>query len=234
MRWGPALLRWAGAGLVLASVAAPAAAAEVREWLMMVKSRNLDPARTAEFDRWYNDIDIPDVLAVPGYERARRGHGVTGDRPYVALYTIGSRDIDKTIIAMLMASWRMDQVGRGTPLIKVTERLYYQRAGKGARRDGATQPTHLYLHRSAGVSARAMRGVVDDGLAGSAVPYDIYQVLMHDPIAVPKQLVLFELSADADATAEETVRRIQRRLGGTGGCGADCETTYRLVRDVTG
>ncbi|QTH19917.1 hypothetical protein HRJ34_16265 [Rhizorhabdus wittichii] len=232
MRWRPAVLRSAAAGLLL--LASAASAAEPREWLMMVKSRNLDPARSAEFDHWYNDIDIPDVLEVPGYGRARRGHAVTGDKPYVALYTISSPDIDKTIIAMLMASWRMDQVGRGTPLIKVTERLYYRRAGKGARDASAAKPTYLYLHRSAGVSAGAMRGVVDAGLAGSAVPYDIYQVLMHDPVTVPKQLVLFELSADSDAAAAETVRRIQQRLGGTGGCGADCETLYRLVRDVEG
>jgi len=52
------------------------------EWLMMVKSENTDPSRAGEFERWYNEIDIPDVLAVPGYERARRGHGVaTGGRP---------------------------------------------------------------------------------------------------------------------------------------------------------
>lgn len=232
MRLRPAALRSAAAGLLL--LASAAQAAEPREWLMMVKSRNLEPARAAEFDHWYDDIDIPDVLEVPGYERARRGHALTGEKPYVALYQIMSPDIDKTIIAMLMASWRMDQLGRGTPLIKVTERLYYERAGGGARKDSAAKPTHLYLHRSAGVSSGAIRAVVDAGLAGSAVPYTLYQVLMHDPVTVPKQLVLFELSADSDAAAEEAVRRIQQKLGGTGGCGADCETLYRLMRDVKG
>lgn len=231
MRARPAALLCAAAGLLLAA-AAPAA--KPREWLMMVKSRNLDPAQTAAFDHWYNDIDIPDVLQVPGYERARRGHAVTGDKPYVALYTIGSADIDKTIIGMLMASWRMDQVGRGTPLIKVTERLYYQRAGKGAHRDGAAKPTHLYLYRADAISPGAIRAVVRDGLAGSAAPYRIYQVLMHEPVAVPRQLVLFELSADSDAAAQEAVRRIQQKLGGGGGCGADCETLYRLLSDARG
>jgi len=228
----PALLRCAAAGLFLLASAAPAA--ETREWLMMVKSRNLDPARAAEFEHWYNAIDIPDVLTVPGYERARRGHAVTGEKPYVALYTIGSTDIDKTIIGMLMASWRMDQVGRGTPLIKVTERLYYQRAGKGVLGDGGTRPTHLYLHRADTIPSGAIRAVVREGLAGSAVPYRIYQVLMHEPVTVPKQLILFELSAGSDAVAEEEARRIQQRLGSTGGCGADCETLYRLTLDVAG
>jgi len=228
----PALLRCAAAGLLL--LASAASAAETREWLMMVKSRNLDPAQTAAFEHWYNDVDIPDVLAVPGYERARRGHAVTGEQPYVALYTIGSADIDKTIIGMLMASWRMDQIGHGTPLIKVTERLYYQRAGKGIPADATAKPTHLYLHRADAIPSAAVRTVVKQGLADSAVPYRIYQVLMHEPVAVPKQLMLFELTAGSDAAAEDQVRRIQQTLGGTGGCGADCETLYKLLLDVTG
>jgi hypothetical protein len=232
MRWRPAVLRSAAAGLLL--LASAVQAAEPREWLMMVKSRNLEPAKEAEFEHWYNDIDIPDVLKVPGYERARRGHALTGEKPYVALYQIDSADIDKTIIGMLMASWRMDQVGRGTPLIKVTERLYYERAGKGFPGKGRAKPTHLYIHRADAVGSGAVGAVVRDGLADSAVPYRIYQVLMHEPIAVPKQLILFELTADSDAAAEEEVRQIQQRLGGTGGCGADCETLYRLLLDVKG
>lgn len=205
------------------------------EWLMMVKSENVDPAREAEFEHWYNEIDIPDVLAVPGYERARRGAAVTEDgaRPYVALYTITSSDMDKTIIAMLMASWRMDQLGRGTDLIKVTERIYYKREGKGTRSADAPKPTHLYLHRSKGVAPKELRAIVNAGLAVGATPYRVYNVLMHEPVAVPDQLVVFEISAASDAAAKDAVKAIGTRTG-VSGCGADCAALYRVTLDVSG
>ena len=204
------------------------------EWLMMVKSQNTDPAREADFEHWYNEIDIPDVLAVPGYERARRGHAVgDGQRPYVALYTIASSDMDKTIIAMLMASWRMDQLGRGTDLIKVTERIYYKREGNAARTEGAGKPTHLYLHRSKGMTEKTLRAIVNAGLAVGATPYRVYNVLMHEPVAVPDELVVFELSAGSDAAAEDAVKAIEARAGASG-CGADCAALYQLTLDVSG
>jgi hypothetical protein len=46
----------------------------------------------------------------------------------VALYNIESSAIDKTIIDMLMATWKMLSEGRDTPLLKVTERAYYHRS----------------------------------------------------------------------------------------------------------
>lgn len=223
-------LRLAAAALLLSL----SSAALGSEWLMMVKSQNVDPAREAEFEHWYNEIDIPDVLAVPGYERARRGHGVgDGQMPYVALYTIASSDMDKTIIAMLMASWRMDQLGRGTDLIKVTERIYYKRDGKGARRESAVKPTHIYLHRSQGVTEKDLKALVNAGLAVGATPYRVYNVLMHEPVAVPDQLVVFELSAASEAEAKAAVQRIEARTGASG-CGADCAALYQLTLDVSG
>jgi hypothetical protein len=223
-------LRVAAAALLLSLPSATIGS----EWLMMVKSQNTDPAREAEFEHWYNEIDIPDVLAVPGYERARRGHAVGGEqRPYVALYTIASSDMDKTIIAMLMASWRMDQLGRGTDLIKVTERIYYKREGNAARTEGAGKPTHLYLHRSKGMTEKTLRAIVNAGLAVGATPYRVYNVLMHEPVAVPDELVVFELSAGSDAAAEDAVKAIEARAGASG-CGADCAALYQLTLDVAG
>ena len=77
-----------------------------RQWLMMVRTVNTDPTREAQFNEWYDRIDIPDVLEVPGYWRARRGQTVpeatsTGAASpgeaghYLALYNIGSAAIDK-------------------------------------------------------------------------------------------------------------------------------------------
>src|SRR5262249_47343306 len=111
---------------------------DARQWLMMVRTVNTDPTKEREFNAWYDDIDIPDVLKVPGYWRGRRGRTKQlkappgprtaqpqeqGDSP--ALYNIESSAMDKTIIDMLMATWKMLSEGRDTPLLKVTERVYY-------------------------------------------------------------------------------------------------------------
>src|SRR5271170_2403336 len=111
--------------MALSQVVAAADGSEQRNWLMMVTTENTDPARASEFNDWYDNVDIPDVLQVPGYERARRGAeeriaeysaGAAERAPakYVALYDIKSRAIDKTIIDMLMASWGMEKSHHST------------------------------------------------------------------------------------------------------------------------
>jgi hypothetical protein len=121
------------------------------DWLMLVATNSTDAAREAEFNAWYDDIDIPDVLEVPGYQRARRGLRLgTAAAPvsalpadegrYVALYDIASGNIDKTIIDMLMATRKMEARGRTTDLLKVTERVYYLRLAPAV--EHATSSTH--------------------------------------------------------------------------------------------
>jgi len=71
------------------------------DWLMLVATNSTDAARDAEFNAWYDDIDIPDVLEVPGYQRARRGLRLgtaavpvsalpADEGRYVALYDIAT------------------------------------------------------------------------------------------------------------------------------------------------
>ena len=128
--------------MLMALVAAPTVAetdASSREnpWLMLVATKNLDPAKEAAFNHWYDDIDIPDVLKVPGYRRARRGlrHTVAGfsstaveteDGRYVALYDIDTSNIDRTIVDMMLAAKKMDMTGRSIDALKVTERVYFR------------------------------------------------------------------------------------------------------------
>jgi hypothetical protein len=140
------------AHVALAATSSNVSATASDAWLMMVATRCTDPARDAEFNAWYNDIDIPDVLEVPGYQRARRGLRLgTAAAPvsalpdtegrYVALYDIASGNIDKTIIEMLMATRKMESRGRSTDLLAVTERVYYLRLAPTVERSGATHVT---------------------------------------------------------------------------------------------
>ena len=214
------------------TAATPGAAEAPDDWLMLVKTRNLDPSREAEFNRWYDEIDIPDVLQVPGYMRARRGARLASHLPsaratdageaYVAIYDIRSPDMDKTIIDMLMASWRMDQLGRGTDLIKVVERIYYQRLAPPVEGVSGRQTGYVYLQRfdccTAGPSRRParvashLRTLARRGLFVRATPYQLYRVLMHEPREVPQYLVVFELAATADEEAGRAAGELERAL----------------------
>jgi len=105
-------------------------------WFYAVKTMSTDPAKDVEFNAWYDDIDIPDVLDVDGFMRARRAKLAAVDgRPepaqaegnYIALYDIETSDIDKTIIDLYVAARKMNALGRSTDLLKVTEANYYHR-----------------------------------------------------------------------------------------------------------
>ncbi|MBI1732342.1 MAG: hypothetical protein HYR49_06190 [Gammaproteobacteria bacterium] len=209
-----------------------------RDWLMMVVTNNKDPAREAEFNHWYDDIDLPDVFTVPGYMRARRGQGQAvpefpsadlqpDEGKFVALYDIDSEDIDGTIINMLLLARKMDNTGRSTDLLEVTERLYFRRLAPGVNAPNSRSSDgnpYLYLVRvdcCAGVRARREFNAWYDGTllpallqargVRRATRYELHRVVMTDPIAVPRYLTVFEINA---ASAADAVRYLHDVMEG--------------------
>lgn len=73
--------------------------------LMVVGSNPTDPAHEAEFNEWYSDTHLADVLAVAGFHTARR-YSLSDARPmvdteaspfrYLAVYEIESDDLEQT------------------------------------------------------------------------------------------------------------------------------------------
>ena len=207
-----------------------------RSWLMMVTTQNTDPTKEAEFNAWYDDVDIPDVLKVPGYLRARRGleQRVPGfsspeaeQRPinYVALYDIESRAIDKTIIDMLMASWGMEKSHHSTDLLKVTERVYFHQYSPAYRTRGARSSEmnrYIYMTRfdcctDAGARKRFdhwysktyLPAVLASARVISATRYELYRVLMDKPLAMPNFLNVYEIEA---TSAQQGMRDMRNAL----------------------
>lgn len=217
-----------------AAVLRPAAEGGDGHWLMMVKTNSTDPQRETQFNDWYDRIDIPDVLEVPGYMRARRGVAAQEhqgeDGKYVALYDIDSAAIDKTLIEMLMATRKMEQRGRSTDLLKVTERVYFQRyapAFEAPLGKGRGDQEFLYLVkfeccRDAGDES-AFNDWYDDtylpaalSAAGAmrATRYKLYRVLMTEPHEVPHYLTVFELKASSAEEGTQNLRQALARLSG--------------------
>jgi len=249
--------------MVLSPMAALAAGSGPQHWLMMVSTENTDPSKASEFNDWYDRIDIPDVLKVPGYERARRGMEepiaeyapgtpVRAPAPYVALYDIKSRAIDKTIIDMLMASWGMEKAHHSTDLLKVTERVYFRQYGT-ARARSNREPVHgnqyLYMVRfnccRTPTAAQDFDAWYDFKYATAVLAspgftriarYKLYRVLMDHPVDIPDFLSILELTADSAAQAAQDVNEVRTRLGGSGrenlGMLEKSRSMYLKINDV--
>jgi hypothetical protein len=56
--------------------------------LINVITTDVVPGYEAEFNRWYNEIHIPEILACPGWTSARRYRCLDGDPPFLAIYAL--------------------------------------------------------------------------------------------------------------------------------------------------
>ena len=59
-----------------------------QRWILHVESRPVSPEVEDEFNRWYDEVHIPEMLAFDGYVSARRLAPVDDDGPYIAQYVI--------------------------------------------------------------------------------------------------------------------------------------------------
>jgi hypothetical protein len=206
-------------------------------WLMLVGTQNKNAAKEAAFNSWYDDIDIPDVLKVPGYQRARRGlrQALAGSAAipedqerYVALYDIKSTNIDRTIIDMLMASRKMDATGRSTDLLRVVERSYFRQlapASSSAAVHRAGKNRYLYFERVACCRDDADNNLLNDWYDNTHLPdvmaaqglvratrYELYRVLMVEPKHVPHFLTVYEFEADSADQVLASMRALNSKL----------------------
>ncbi len=241
------ITNWAGAFCMLvlcqgtAGAASAAPVGSVQDhWLMMVTTENTDPKQEVQFNDWYDRIDIPDVLKVPGYERARRGveqrnsvfgpaQSSTDPTKYVALYDIRSSAIDKTIIDMLMASWGMEKSHHSTDLLKVTERVYFRQYGRAHAAPigkASKENKYLYVVRfdccpdsvaardfNAWYERKYVPAVLASGGFTRITRYKLYRVLMDRPVTIPEFLGVSELTADSLSHALQDVQDAERKFG---------------------
>lgn len=232
--------------LTLVSVSAPAAdPAAAAHWFYMVKTRSTDPAQEAEFNAWYDDIDIPDVLDVPGFMRARRGQQQSiaefpqldlreTEGKYVALYDIETADIDKTIIDLYVGARKMVALGRITDLLKVTEANYYRRLTSGPQPAERTTGGNDYVYIRKVLCCAdddRMRQFLD-WLEGSYVPeitgikgingvkayelYRIMEVVSVGPEEIPHLLLVHEITTGSIIQAVVEIHEAVNKLDQAG------------------
>jgi hypothetical protein len=74
---------------------------------MVVESEPLDPDAEEEYDHWYREVHIPELLAVPGFEAARRyriredlGRGESHKPRFLTVYELEADDLADPVNAM--------------------------------------------------------------------------------------------------------------------------------------
>ena len=77
--------------------------------LYMVKS-NPVAGKEAEFNRWYSEVHLPEVLQIEGFQSAQRLFLTPlqmqpQSHSYLAIYTIDSNNIDGTLENLRNATW---------------------------------------------------------------------------------------------------------------------------------
>ena len=93
----------------------------------MVKVDFSEPARESEFNTWYNEVHVPELLSLPGFIRAwrlqvepdSRTLGDTG-QTYIAVYEIESP------AAFDLRAGRVSWDGKWGPYIKNWARTFYR------------------------------------------------------------------------------------------------------------
>jgi hypothetical protein len=77
--------------------------------ILIVESRPASAERAAEYNSWYTETHIPDVLRVDGFVSARRFAAVGDggeDGPFVAIYEIEADDLQAAFAALGEAAAR--------------------------------------------------------------------------------------------------------------------------------
>ena len=83
--------------------------------VMVVQTTPAD-GREDEYNDWYTNTHVPELMETPGFVRARRFRAVDGDH-YLAIYEIDADEITAPIDA-----WRArSAAGKSTPPVAVSE-----------------------------------------------------------------------------------------------------------------
>ncbi len=94
----------------------------MEKWVLAVETNCSDPSRDNEFNDWYDNIHVPDILETPGMLRATRYENTRpseGRGKFLALYEIETDDIGQTMVALQENISAKAKQGRMTELVAI-------------------------------------------------------------------------------------------------------------------
>jgi hypothetical protein len=68
-----------------------------------VASLPTSPEREAEYNDWYDNVHLPEVVACPGFVSGRRFGPAEPGLPYIAIYEIESESVQESVDGMWAA-----------------------------------------------------------------------------------------------------------------------------------
>ena len=69
--------------------------------IIHVETRPSSPEREQDYHTWYNEVHIPELVALDGFVSARRFRPADADAPYLALYEIEGDDLQAILDNMV-------------------------------------------------------------------------------------------------------------------------------------
>ena len=75
--------------------------------IILVESRPSSPDRDQEYNTWYDEVHIPELVALDGFVSARRLRPVEGDGPYVAIYEVEADNLQAVLDNMIASAGRL-------------------------------------------------------------------------------------------------------------------------------
>jgi hypothetical protein len=86
----------------------------------VVRSEFADDALEAEWNRWYDEVHVPELLSVPGFHSATRFQERGAPRRYLALYEVDGPEVFETERYREISGW-----GEWAPhIVEWTRALY--------------------------------------------------------------------------------------------------------------
>ena len=98
----------------------------MEKWVLIVEVNCTDPAREQEFNDWYNNTHLPDMIELPSVVRATRYENLNpgeGDGKYFAVYEMAAADFDKAMDELAAHVKEKAEQGRMSSLMQVTRRV---------------------------------------------------------------------------------------------------------------
>lgn len=75
--------------------------------IIYVETYPSSPEREQEYNTWYDEVHLPELVNLDGIVAARRLRPVNGDGPYIALYEIEGDDLQAVLAGMSGAKLTM-------------------------------------------------------------------------------------------------------------------------------
>lgn len=75
--------------------------ANMARGIFHVESYPVSPEMAAEYNTWYNEVHLAEIVSIEGFRSARRLAPVDGVGPYVALYEMEGDDLEEVLGRMM-------------------------------------------------------------------------------------------------------------------------------------